>query len=72
MKHSHSTVDDTEDLFGPKPILRSEIAVPDLPPPELAAARSLCRQLRRTAVVKDKQRIAHLICLNLMQMLRHG
>ena len=39
-------------------------------PPELMAARALCRQLRREPARPEKQRIAHLICLNLVTMLK--
>jgi hypothetical protein len=38
--------------------------------PELTRARVLCRQLRNKQARPDKQRIAHLICLNLLSMLR--
>jgi hypothetical protein len=38
--------------------------------PELMAARALCRQLRREKARPEKQRIAHLICLNLVTMLK--
>lgn len=41
-------------------------------PPEWVAARVLCRQLRRKQAPREKQRIAHLICLNLLSLLRHG
>jgi hypothetical protein len=41
-------------------------------PSELAHARALCVQLRRRQPLPDKQRIAHLICLNLISMLEHG
>ena len=40
--------------------------------PELEAARALCRQLRRKQARAEKQRIAHLICLNLVTMLKRG
>jgi hypothetical protein len=39
--------------------------------PELTTARVLCRQLRHRQARPDKRRIAHLICLNLLSMLRH-
>ncbi len=61
----------TGDLFGN---VRNPPRVPasrPKTPPELAAARVLCRQLRRKHTAQDKQRIAHLICLNLLSMLRH-
>jgi hypothetical protein len=31
----------------------------------------LCRQLRQKQARREKMRIAHLICLNLLSMLRH-
>jgi hypothetical protein len=39
--------------------------------PALRMARDLCRQFRNKQPLPDKQRIAHLICLNLVSMLRH-
>lgn len=39
--------------------------------PQLTTARVLCRQLRHKQVRVDKMRITHLICLNLLWMLRH-
>ena len=38
--------------------------------PELAAARVLCRQLARKRVSAEKKRIVHLICLNLLTVLK--
>ena len=38
--------------------------------PELAAARVLCRQLARKRVSTEKKRIVHLICLNLLTILK--
>jgi hypothetical protein len=40
--------------------------------PELAAARVLCRQLARKRVSAEKKRIVHLICLNLLTVLKRG
>ena len=40
-------------------------------PLELKLAGALCRQMRRTLARREKQRIAHLICLNLISMLKH-
>jgi hypothetical protein len=40
------------------------------PAPELAAARVLCRQLPRKRVSAEKKRIIHLICLNLVAILK--
>jgi hypothetical protein len=39
--------------------------------PELTTARVLCRRLRHKPARPDKKRIAHLICLNLLSMLKH-
>lgn len=38
--------------------------------PELTAARVLCRALRRKRERAEKKRIVHLICLNLLAILR--
>lgn len=38
--------------------------------PELTAARVLCRQLARKRVSAEKKRIVHLICLNLLAVLK--
>lgn len=67
-----STTEKSGDLFGKMPIRRCGPAVKRMRPPELTAASALCRQLRRQRAPRDKQRIAHLICLNLLSMLRHG
>lgn len=40
------------------------------PVPELAAARVLCRALRRKREGAEKKRIVHLICLNLLAILK--
>ncbi len=60
------------DLFGKMAYPRRDPAIKAKVPPELTAARVLCRQLRRQQAPRDKKRIAHLICLNLLSMLRHG
>ncbi len=58
------------DLFGDRVIPgRSRPIEPGLSP-ALCTARVLCRQLRKKPARPDKQRIAHLICLNLLAMLR--
>ena len=62
--------EESGDLFGGKPILRRGPVVKHRLAPELTAARVLCRELRRNQSRPDKQRIAHLICLNLLSMLR--
>ena len=72
MENFTSTTGESGDLFGKIPIPRGRPAAKGRLPPELIAARALCHQLRRTWAPQDKQRIAHLICLNLLSMLRHG
>ena len=59
------------DLFGETPIRWRGAAFKRRPVPELATARVLCRQLRHEQARPDKKRIAHLICLNLLSMLRY-
>lgn len=59
------------DLFGEMPILRRDAVAKRSFAPALTTARVLCRQLRNKRARPDKQRIAHLICLNLMSMLTH-
>ena len=58
------------DLFGETPIPRRETAPQRSFVPELKTARVLCRQMRHKQARPEKQRIAHLICLNLLSMLR--
>ena len=60
------------DLFGEMSIPRREVVTKRSFAPALTTARVLCRQLRRKRARPDKQRIAHLICLNLLSMLRHS
>ncbi len=59
------------DLFGDKPIPARDAAVRRKLAPELTAARVLCRQLRHKQARPEKKRIAHLICLNLVSMLKY-
>jgi hypothetical protein len=59
------------DLFGEAPIHAPNWLVTPSFAPELKTARVLCRQLRHKPARSDKMRIAHLICLNLLSMLRH-
>jgi hypothetical protein len=63
----------SRDLLAGVPLRRatSPASAPNQPP-ELAAARALCRQIRRKQARAEKQRIAHLICLNLVSMLKRG
>ena len=72
MRNLMSTAGESGDLFGKMPILRAAPTVSRRLPPELTAARALCRQLRGKRAPRDKQRIAHIICLNLLSMLKHG
>jgi hypothetical protein len=58
------------DLFGKRPVLRHDPVLIRKTPPELKAARVLCRQLRRKQSPQEKKRIAHLICLNLLTLLK--
>ena len=60
------------DLFGEAPIPRRDAASQHSFAPALKTARVLCRQLRRRQPRPEKQKIAHLICLNLLSMLRHN
>ena len=59
------------DLFGDKPFPARDAAVRRKLAPELTAARVLCRQLRHKQARPEKKRIAHLICLNLLSMLKY-
>ena len=67
-----SAAEESGDLFGEKPIPRRGPAVKRRTAPELKVARALCRQILRKQARPDKKRIAHLICLNLVSMLKHG
>jgi hypothetical protein len=59
------------DLFGATPVSRRDPSTKRSLAPALTTARVLCRQLRHKQARPDKKRIAHLICLNLLSMLRH-
>ena len=72
MENVTSTTGQSGDLFGKMPFTRNAPLAKRRLPPELTAARVLCRQLRRQQSPRDKQRIAHLICLNLLSMLRRA
>jgi hypothetical protein len=60
------------DLFGELPIPRRDVSTKRNFAPALTTARVLCRQLRRRQPRPEKQKIAHLICLNLLTMLKHN
>jgi hypothetical protein len=63
----------SRDLFGDVPSKRHRnTTVPRQVPTELISARALCAQLRHKHALPDKRRIAHLICLSLISMLRQG
>lgn len=72
MANCISANEQSGDLFGELPIPRREAATKRSFEPALTTARVLCRQLRHKRARPDKQRIAHLICLNLLSMLRHS
>lgn len=60
------------DLFGEVPTPRRDVETRRGSAPALKTARVLCRQMRQRKPRPDKQRIAHLICLNLLSMLKHS
>jgi len=68
---SAATSEKSGNLFPEKPVLRRIPAIKRRSAPELTAARVLCNQLRNKRTRPDKQRIVHLICLNLQTILRH-
>lgn len=65
-----STLGESSDLFGKMPSARSAQMARRRLPSELTTARVLCRQFRRKQAPHEKKRIAHLICLNLLSMLK--
>jgi len=67
---SQTVVPNPIDLFGNSPGQRTRAAGHRRQPLELKVAGALCRQLRRKAARHEKQRIAHLICLNLVSLLK--
>jgi hypothetical protein len=58
------------DLFGLPAVNRTARATRRRSPVELQVAGALCRQLQRKSGRREKQRIAHLICLNLVSLLK--
>lgn len=58
------------DLFATKPTPSRSPAIKRRLVPELTAARVLCHQLRRKRASAEKKRIVHLICLNLLAILK--
>ncbi|HEU0290913.1 MAG TPA: hypothetical protein VFR39_09205 [Burkholderiales bacterium] len=67
-----SVAGESGDLFGEKPAPRREPATRRRLAPEMKVARALCRQILRKQASPEKKRIAHLICLNLVSMLKNG
>jgi hypothetical protein len=61
----------SDDLFParPAPAVRSR-SRKHRQAPEIAAARVLCHQLKRKRFSGEKKRIIHLICLNLVAILK--
>jgi hypothetical protein len=57
-------------LFAEIPVPRHKPAIRRRLAPELTAARVLCNQLQRNRTRPDKKRITHLICLNLLAILK--
>jgi hypothetical protein len=57
-------------LFAEKPVSRRAPAIRHRQALELEAAHALCHQLRSKRTRPDKQRLAHLICLNLQAILK--
>ena len=60
------------DLFDNPPGARAAHGSHRRQPLELKVAGALCRQMRRQSARREKQRIAHLICLNLVSLLKAG
>lgn len=60
------------DLFGEMPVPRRDAANKRKSAPQIKTARVLCRQLRHKQPRPEKQRIAHLICLHLLSMLKQS
>jgi hypothetical protein len=58
-----------QDLFSPRPAQAARTRKMRAAP-ELTAARVLCNQLKRKRVSAEKKRIIHLICLNLVTILK--
>jgi hypothetical protein len=58
-----------QDLFSHRPAPAARVRKTRAAP-ELAAARVLCNQLKRKRVSAEKKRIIHLICLNLVAILK--
>jgi hypothetical protein len=72
MVNSIYAAGESGDLFGGAAVSGRDPAIRRKRSPELTTARVLCRQLRQKQARPDKQRIAHLICLNLLSMLKQN
>ena len=73
MVNRASTTDVSPDLFGESPVrLPGNTIVLHREPPELKAAKALASQMRHKRNRREKQQVAHLICLNLISMLKQG
>jgi hypothetical protein len=71
-ERNESRVDETSgDLFSSRPAPAIKLRKRGTAP-ELAAARVLCHQLKRKRVSAERKRIIHLICLNLVAILKRG
>lgn len=74
MKPLTCTSGEFDDLFGrmapPGAVPGGGRLAKRRPPLEMKIADALCRQLRRKQAPREKRRIGHLICLNLLSMLR--
>ena len=67
----------TNDLFGDRPVrLRGGMTSSEIrlasEPAELRAAKALAAKMRTKRSRREKKEVAHLICLNLISMLKHG
>ena len=72
MPNCISAPGESGDLFGEMPLPRRDLVARNNPTPALTTAHVLCRQLRRKQARPEKYRIAHLICLNLLSMLKRS
>ena len=73
MDRRGGTTEKSRDLFGDAPVrlARNPIVLAQ-DPPELKAAKALSAQMRRQSTRREKKEVAHMICLNLISMLRQG
>ena len=72
MENCIGVTGESGDLFGETPAPRRDTVTKRNFEPALKTARVLCRQLRHKQPLPEKQRIAHLICLSLLSMLKHS